>query len=69
MSGSFWATGARAAPDDGPTKTPSSRAGRTVALASGRAETHAIIGALRSKLVGILVTDEDTARLVLGAAR
>ena len=40
-----------------------------VALASGRAKTHAIIGALRSKLVDILVTDEDTARLVLGAAR
>ena len=29
---------------------------------------HAIVGALRSKLVDILVTDEDTARLVLGAA-
>jgi deoxyribonucleoside regulator len=40
-----------------------------VALASGRTKTHAIIGALRSKLVDILVTDEDTARLVLGAAR
>jgi DNA-binding transcriptional regulator LsrR (DeoR family) len=39
-----------------------------VAMASGRAKTHAIIGALRSKLVDILVTDEDTARLVLGAA-
>jgi deoxyribonucleoside regulator len=39
-----------------------------VALASGRAKPHAIIGALRSKLVDILVTDEDTARLVLGAA-
>jgi deoxyribonucleoside regulator len=39
-----------------------------VALASGRAKTHAIIGALRSKLVDILVTDEDTARLVLDAA-
>jgi deoxyribonucleoside regulator len=40
-----------------------------VALAGGRAKTHAILGALRSKLVDILVTDEDTARLVLGAAR
>jgi DNA-binding transcriptional regulator LsrR (DeoR family) len=40
-----------------------------IALASGRAKTHAIIGALRSKLVDILVTDEDTAQLVIGAAR
>jgi DNA-binding transcriptional regulator LsrR (DeoR family) len=39
-----------------------------VALASGRAKTHAIIGALRSKLVDILVTDEDTARVVLDVA-
>jgi DNA-binding transcriptional regulator LsrR (DeoR family) len=40
-----------------------------VALASGRSKTHAIIGALRSRLVDILVTDEDTARLVLDAAQ
>ena len=39
-----------------------------VALASGRLKTHAIVGALRSGLVDILVTDEDTARLVLSAA-
>lgn len=39
-----------------------------IALASGRAKTHAIVGALRSRLVDILVTDEDTARLVLAAA-
>jgi deoxyribonucleoside regulator len=40
-----------------------------VALAGGRAKTHAIVGALRSKLVDIIVTDEETARLVIGATR
>jgi deoxyribonucleoside regulator len=39
-----------------------------VAIASGRLKTHAILGALRSGLVHMLVTDEDTARLVLSAA-
>jgi DNA-binding transcriptional regulator LsrR (DeoR family) len=39
-----------------------------VAMASGRDKTHAILGALRSGLVDVLVTDEQTAGLVLKAA-
>jgi deoxyribonucleoside regulator len=39
-----------------------------VAMAAGRQKTHAILGALRSGLVDVLVTDEETARLVLSSA-
>jgi deoxyribonucleoside regulator len=39
-----------------------------VAMASGRHKTHAILGALRSGLIDVLVTDEETAGLVLRAA-
>lgn len=40
-----------------------------IALANGRTKTHAILGALRSKVLDIIVTDADTARSVLDAER
>jgi DNA-binding transcriptional regulator LsrR (DeoR family) len=40
-----------------------------VAMAAGLEKRHAILGALRTGVVSVLVTDEATARAVLRAAR
>lgn len=42
---------------------------RVVGVAVGAEKTDAILGALRSRLVNVLATDDATARDVLGAAR
>ncbi|MBQ8758343.1 MAG: hypothetical protein IJZ20_01475, partial [Clostridia bacterium] len=39
---------------------------QTIAVASGKDKTKAIIGALRTQMIDTLITDEYTARNILG---